>query len=590
VNSLDPANNSILLPGGWTYPVSDPANATISATVTLEDGGTWDDVNFGWDYQFLPAPSPTTGPTTPSSGGPDLAGLRAVLQGYRNPGENVAQVVAAVQDAVSAFLSAAPQPLTQATADTLADQIRAILPVPTAQQPVAAISDVDGDTRPDLLLALRFMYGFPVFAFLGGENYRGVPLPADYDQDALRDFHIANAWPGGVEARDVTGDGNLEVVATYELPGGSGSTQRVYVFCWVGETKAFDRIFQATLVSWAGSSTWEMRTGPGGSQEFVISGPAFGVFDHKLLPHPTKTQVWQWGPGAGRFVMAEETISQPESLRQQVNVAEALLRQGEYEKAAEEYRRVITDKSLKEEDDTNEAQPNWRAYARLRLGQVYALLGKETEARTELSEAQTAGSTIGQLATAFLDAYGGGDTVVAAWASLINKSNLPELLYEEKAGNLGFPVTAFSVYYPGLAVAAYLDHYPAGASGRADQLAEGLKRLGFDVKSVFVADLSGDGKNDVAFVTPERNLEHAWIAYEREGRWRVGVIAEANEITLVDVRPAAGGGSVVAARFPENWSPNMLGFSWGEDGAISWDLQGDTPRATARDIWPTIGI
>jgi hypothetical protein len=49
VDALDATNETILIPGGWTYPNEDGA-----ATVAIGAGENRLDVNFGWDYQFLP--------------------------------------------------------------------------------------------------------------------------------------------------------------------------------------------------------------------------------------------------------------------------------------------------------------------------------------------------------------------------------------------------------------------------------------------------------------------------------------------------------------------------------------------------------
>jgi len=49
IDFLDSTNETILIPGGWTYP-----NQEGSATVTIGSGEERLDVNFGWDYQFLP--------------------------------------------------------------------------------------------------------------------------------------------------------------------------------------------------------------------------------------------------------------------------------------------------------------------------------------------------------------------------------------------------------------------------------------------------------------------------------------------------------------------------------------------------------
>lgn len=49
IDFLGAINEAILIPGSWTYPNEDGA-----ATVTIGAGENKLDVNFGWDYQFLP--------------------------------------------------------------------------------------------------------------------------------------------------------------------------------------------------------------------------------------------------------------------------------------------------------------------------------------------------------------------------------------------------------------------------------------------------------------------------------------------------------------------------------------------------------
>jgi hypothetical protein len=54
--SIDPMqepNSSLLLPGNWTYP-SLSYDGPAGTTVVLKAGENKFDVNFGWDYQFLP--------------------------------------------------------------------------------------------------------------------------------------------------------------------------------------------------------------------------------------------------------------------------------------------------------------------------------------------------------------------------------------------------------------------------------------------------------------------------------------------------------------------------------------------------------
>jgi inhibitor of cysteine peptidase len=53
IDPLQEPNLSRLVPGGWTYPTME--DGTASVTVVLNQGENRFDVNFGWDYQFLPA-------------------------------------------------------------------------------------------------------------------------------------------------------------------------------------------------------------------------------------------------------------------------------------------------------------------------------------------------------------------------------------------------------------------------------------------------------------------------------------------------------------------------------------------------------
>jgi CSLREA domain-containing protein len=66
VSALTDGNDLLLIPGGWTYPTrgADP----VQTEVVLGDGAVRSDVNFGWDFQFLPTmpdyvtPTPTPSP------------------------------------------------------------------------------------------------------------------------------------------------------------------------------------------------------------------------------------------------------------------------------------------------------------------------------------------------------------------------------------------------------------------------------------------------------------------------------------------------------------------------------------------------
>jgi len=50
-----PPNDTILIPGYWTYPVRDASPAV--SEVVLGSSEDLNDINFGWDYEFLPEAS-----------------------------------------------------------------------------------------------------------------------------------------------------------------------------------------------------------------------------------------------------------------------------------------------------------------------------------------------------------------------------------------------------------------------------------------------------------------------------------------------------------------------------------------------------
>lgn len=53
IDPLQEQNKQFLLPGNWTYP-SLTYDGPASTTVVLKAGENIFDINFGWDYQFLP--------------------------------------------------------------------------------------------------------------------------------------------------------------------------------------------------------------------------------------------------------------------------------------------------------------------------------------------------------------------------------------------------------------------------------------------------------------------------------------------------------------------------------------------------------
>jgi len=63
VEPLDPQNVPLLIPGDWSFPSEAGAQGLASLSITLASGENKRDVNFGWDFQFLPAPPQVPTPT-----------------------------------------------------------------------------------------------------------------------------------------------------------------------------------------------------------------------------------------------------------------------------------------------------------------------------------------------------------------------------------------------------------------------------------------------------------------------------------------------------------------------------------------------
>jgi hypothetical protein len=54
IDALSNPNDTILIPGGWTYPVRGAVPAQVEISPAF--GEDLVDIKFGWDYQFLPSP------------------------------------------------------------------------------------------------------------------------------------------------------------------------------------------------------------------------------------------------------------------------------------------------------------------------------------------------------------------------------------------------------------------------------------------------------------------------------------------------------------------------------------------------------
>lgn len=102
VNSLHEQNVDVLIPGSWTYPAGDAASDVANTTVTLATGEDKQKVNFGWDYQFLPAPgtkfpTPTVTFTPTQPGADNTATVTTAALNIRRRPDTAYPVITTVQ-------------------------------------------------------------------------------------------------------------------------------------------------------------------------------------------------------------------------------------------------------------------------------------------------------------------------------------------------------------------------------------------------------------------------------------------------------------------------------------------------------------
>jgi hypothetical protein len=447
--------------------------------------------------------------------------VAALLKGF-DPTQGPIELIAdALQRAVIGYLTytqdAAQRLSAQpAVLEGLRNQLAA-LPYIKPEGVTLIATDVTEDAQDDLLVSLQGAMGLPIFACVRqGAGYMAVTLPV-----ALTGEHPMaldpTSMPGEIRALDTTGEGRPEVLFVYKSFGASSLTDRLYIMRYIVQTQAFDLIFRATLVSWAQPATWELRE-YGAGQDVVLHYPYFGPYDHKMLPHPEATQLWRWAEAAGRYVLVKEEVMPPASVRQQVNVAEALFRAARYEEALKEYTAAIQNQALADEQGQEGAQPDWRGYARLRRGMCHALLGNEPQAREDMLAVRVGGGTLKALADGFLAGYKGTDAAIRGWAAMVEAVDLYGLLSEEKGGNVAFPMDAFGIYSTQVAVCAYLDAHPEFVTQGCDALLQSLSQVGLRVRSALCTDTDHDGQLEVVFVTADTDMARNWVA-KRGLRW-----------------------------------------------------------------------
>ncbi len=472
-----------------------------------------------------------------------------------------------VQQALAAFLNARADRRLSITRQTVVlDELQTLLNWSPTQEPKITISDADGDDRLDVLVTLPTA-GLPGFIIRnqpdGFAGYQ-VPTPALVARDALVSFE---------RVADLDGDGQPEIAVTTQSVGASAVNTLVTIARWDGE--GFNPLFKTGISDWAGPAGWEFVS-EGETVALVTTCPALGPYDHKLLPHPTLTRTFRWE--AGNLILSTVSLDPPATVRQQVNVAESAFRQGRLDQALAAYIRAAEDPNLADEPGT--AQVAWRAYARFRIGEIEALRGSVDAARQAMEQAKAAGPALSVLAAAFLDGYSNGDAARALAA--LQRTELAELLYFDEGGNLGPPMEAGDLLYPGLAVAAYLNAHPDAGHGSGEVLTNMLRDLSLDVASSAIVDLDGDGQSEVIVVlnqsvpkevAPSGQRQSMWLLTRGNAGWWPQEIETGPHLMMTETVPAPEDGRrVVVYVRDSNDSPRRAAIGWDGTQTLRYNL------------------
>jgi|GEM_PF-5305951 len=237
--------------------------------------------------------------------------------------------------------------------------------------------------------------------------------------------------------------------------------------------------------NWRGENS--LRIGKGA---VTLTGRPMGTCDHKFSSHRQHVERWRWQ--GRRYVLEWHQAPPPEIDRQAVNDAEAYFRRQEYAAALPLFRRALV---LAVDEQPGRG---WKGFARLRLGQALALLGRDAEARRELAKAAGFSGPIREAAVTFRDTWAQSG-LVKAWTVLAEHHPWKDLAPPEVI------LQAF---------------FERGGDWRR------LREAGFSfVTETAAADLDGDGRAEVwvgwngASYNPDVD---GYLAVRTKAGWRVG--------------------------------------------------------------------
>mgnify|MGYP005839746329 CR=1 FL=1 len=545
------------------------------------------------------SPSPTQTATSPAVPFPRIEAAQRALLEQEARTELIVALDTALREEIAAYLNAHLDPIRPlADQTTVLNALRTTLPNAGSNCTLLP-TDLDGNGSDELVVWNCANMPAGLLFAIGERGYTAQPLPVT----DTTNWAWPQLWFGTIQAQDVAGNDRPELFLSYILPGGSMTTEIVYVLAWDGHD--FQTRFCAELINWVGPSTWKLASNPTGGQDIVLRYPHFYStgFEAKMISHPWAMQRWQWDPSLERYTL-RETTRYPESvllnpgaewelLRVMVNEAELHYQAGDLERALPAYQDVVSRAASMERPQERAA--NWPAYARFRIAQVQAMLGRADAAQAELKTLLSGldeDSNLRPLVQAFYDIYDPAqpDADLRAMATL-HGLRLYEQFYwhDDLPGDLTFPMNMQTILWPGTPLARYLDAHPQTTQGspsseREQALLSALSELGFPVTEVRIADLNADGLNEVLITTDETTQPNGprstWLLAQTGGRWRSffqpnadgGLSEDLTEEPLPDGRLALRKGDSV--------------LLWTGEALIEIDPQTHEPLPPA---WPRVG-
>ncbi|MGA9347815.1 MAG: hypothetical protein WBW48_03290, partial [Anaerolineae bacterium] len=340
--------------------------------------------------------------------------------------EQLRQLVDAFSADVIAYLQKTIDPtLPLVSQSPSLTQMAADLPLFEGGQVIPVELDSGATAELFVLPNFRAIGGPMLYVRYADAGWQTFPVPVVPPGGGKAVANAPNLWPASAEARDVTGDGQVEAIVRHTFAGGSSWREHPQVLRWNGD--GFDVLFRAELVNWAGQSEW--RFVPHGSaQDIVITYPIFMPSrPQKFDPHPEGVQRWRYDPAADRYVLWATAVQTPSPGVGDLATAEADFQASDYHTALTAYESFLSDETWQEdflhnyriavgERDVGERElAAWLDLARLHAGLCHAALDEPTAARQVLSAVESA--PLADLVAAFLTAYGEGADLVAALAA-----------------------------------------------------------------------------------------------------------------------------------------------------------------------------